>query len=235
MTGPARRRGRTRWLLTTPLVGLAVIVGGVIWLESLAPQTDTAPMRVEGVPPLARQDTPACTRQGDGLLVTDTQSQFPRHGRVGSTQVYACPSAYDGLEVTYVGEVVGELLPRDGGAWAQVNDDAYALEVGPVLGHREHAGFNGGMTVWLPHPLPERIEAPGRATQRGDVILVRGELLRADPDDGGGITIRAHELETLADPTPVEAPFHGAQAVAAGLLAAVAAVALLLSRRHRNR
>ena len=229
------RRGHTRWLLITPLVALAVVIAGVVALEATAPLTDADDLAVTAVPPLAMEEARDCVRRRGDTDVQDIRDDFVRGGRISSTQVSRCPAAFDGLEVTYVGEVVGELIPRRDGAWAQVNDDAYALEVGPLVGHRERAGFNTGMAVWLPDGLHEQIEAAGRPGVRGDVILVRGTLYRADPDDGGGTTVRAEELERLADPVEVSAPLHVVQAVVAGLLALAAIGMTVWARMVRRR
>ncbi len=232
-TGP--RRERTRWLLLWPAVGLTLLVLGVVWLEAAAPEVDVADRRVDGVPPLALEDVRSCTRQADDTVASDLREAFPSGGRISSTQVFACPSAFDGLSVTYVGEAIGEVLPRRGGAWVQVNDDIYALEVGPLVGHREQDGFNTGMSVWLPDGLHERIEEVGRPGRRGDVILVRGTLLRADPDDGGGITVRAEELELLAASIEIEDPLHVPQLIVALVLAALAVASVVWARRRARR
>jgi hypothetical protein len=232
------RRGHTRWLMIVPLVSLAAIIAGVVALEAVAPQLDpevVASMAIEDIPPVAVEEAPQCTRGGlDDTTIRDLRDQISPGGRVASEQVYRCPAAWDGADVTYVGEAVGEVLRRDGGAWVQINDDPYALESGPLVGHRELAGSNSGVSVWLPDGLHERIEEVGRPAQRGDVVLLRGRLLRADPDDGGGITIRAEELEVVAPSTGVEEPLHVAQLVVAVLLVAIALSALLWARRRRQ-
>lgn len=250
MTGslPARSRPPTRRLLLGAVTVLALLLAGVAWLESLHPQLDPSGNVVQGVPPLALDDEPTCRRFVDEAPIDDIRQRLdsqaaverieeglPSGGRISSTQVYLCPSAYDGKQVTYVGEVVGELLPRRGGAWAQVNDDEYALVTGPVVGHRERAGFNTGLSVWLEGDLADRIEAPGRPALRGDVVLLRGTILRADPDDGGGITLRATELETLAGPLQLEPPLHTLQVVVAVVLALLAMGASLWARQVRRR
>ena len=230
-----RRRGPTRWLIVTPLVGLALVVGGVVALEASAPVVDPGDDFVVDVPPLGLEDETECVRRTDDDGADDVREDFRDGERVSSTQVILCPAAFDGREVTYVGEVVGELLPRDGGVWAQVNDDAYALQIGPLVGHRERAGFNTGLAVWIPDGLHEDIEAPGRPGRRGDVIKVRGELLRTDPADGGGTTVRAEQLEVIADAVEVDDPLHVPQAIAAGVLTLGAAATLVWSRRVRRR
>jgi hypothetical protein len=232
---PRRRRERTRWLLVTPVVGLTLIISGMVWLEASAPEVETSGMFVEGVPPLALEEERACPRRADEDTGAQIRDRFPSGGRVSSTQVFLCPQAFDEQRVTYTGEVVGEVLPRRGGAWAQVNDDRYALEVGPLVGHRGRDGFNTGMAVWLPDGLHEQIGAAGRPGLRGDVILVRGVVFQADPDDGGGITIRAEELEILAEAIEVEDPLHVPQLIVAVILAMVAIASLVWSRRAARR
>jgi hypothetical protein len=232
----APRRRRTRWLMVVPLLGLALIVAGVVALEAVHPQAEpSAELAVDDIEPLAIEDDVSCIRLADGDVDEDLRRSVPTGGRLSSEQVYGCPSAFDGLEVSFVGEAVGDVLRRRGGAWVQVNDDAYALLVGPVVGHREHEGFNSGLSVWLPDGLHERIETVGRPGVRGDVIDVRGILHQSDPDDGGGITLRAESLEVVADSVEVEPPFHALQAVVAAVLAVAALVATLWARRVRRR
>jgi hypothetical protein len=232
---PPRRRERTRWLLVAPVVGLAVIFAGVVALDAAAPEVETADRRVPGVPPLALEDERSCTRQAADNVAEEIRDAFPEAGRVSSTQVFQCPRAFDGLTVTYVGEVIGEVLPRRGGAWAQVNDDIYALEVGPLVGHQERDGFNTGLSVWLPDGLYQQVEDVGRPGRRGDVILIRGTLERADPHDGGGTTVRAESLEVLAPSIEVEDPLHVPQLIAAIVLALLAVASVIWSRRTVRR
>jgi hypothetical protein len=236
VTTPPRRRQRTRFLLLGAVAGLAVIVIGAEALLRAAPREDRSEeLRVLDVPPLASSEVPTCARRAGEDNAADIRDVFPAGGRVSSAQIYACPAAYDGLRVAYAGEPVGELLPRRGGAWAQVNDDDYALEVGPISGHRDLRGFNSGLSVWLPDGLHEQITEVGRPGRRGDVVLLTGVLLRTDPDDGGGITLRADQLELLAPAVEVRAPLHIVQAVVAALLVAVAAATALWARTARQR
>lgn len=221
--------------MIVPLTVLAIVIAGLVALEAAAPKADPVDRTVAGVPELAVEEARACIRSTDDLAVQDIREQFTPGGRVSSTQIYRCPAAFDGANVRFAGEVVGELLPREGGVWAQVNDDAYALEVGPLIDHRVQAGFNQGLTVWIPDGLHERIDAVGRADRRGTVMLVRGTLLRADPADGGGITLRADELEVLAPGLEIASPFHTLQAVVAGVLAVIALVTTVWSRSVRRR
>ena len=232
----ARRRGRTRWLLVASVVAIALVMIGTEVLLQLAPQAEVEAdaFAVEGVPPLAIEEVRRCLR-GDQPTIGEIRSSLTIEGRVSSSQIYACPSAYDGARVTYVGEAVGEILRRDGGAWVQVNDDPYALETGPVHGHRDLGGFNTGVAVWLPDDLHEEIDALGRHGRRGEVVSVIGIVHRADPADGGGLTIRAEAIEILAPSVVAYEPLHRIQAIVAAVLAALAAASLLWARRSRQR
>jgi hypothetical protein len=231
-----RRRRPTRWLLVAAVAGVALLLVGTEALLRAAPTVDRSALRVEGVPALAMAETRSCTRQQDDLaIVEEIRFELLNEGRISSGQVYACPIAFDGLRVTYVGEAVGEVIPRRDGAWLQVNDDDYALDVGPISGHRDLRGFNSGLSVWLPDGLHEQIEGVGRPERRGDVIQVTGVLLRADPADGGGITLRADQLEVLAPSVEVPEPFHAIQAIVAAVLVVLAGGAGLWARDVRRR
>lgn len=229
--GPVhRRRGRTRWLLVTPIVGLALIVTGVILLEQAGPIRPNESLVIEDLPPFALEEAYSCLRQADDPRTAELRDRFPAGGRIASAQIFQCPAAFDDRPVLYIGEVVGEILRRRGGAWVQVNDDAYALESGPLVGHGERTGFNSGLAVWLPDGLHEQIGTVGRSEQRGDIVRVRGTLLRTDPDDGGGITIRAEELEVVAQGVRVEDPLHVPQLVIALILAGLTLATVVWSR-----
>lgn len=153
-------------------------------------------------------------------------------GRIASTELVRCPRQLDGATVTYVGEAIGEVLRRDGGAWVQLNDDTYALRHGPLPAHRRFSGGNTGLAVWLPDPLWAQINQTGGPNHRGDVLLVTGVVHATDPADGGGLTLRATDARVLQRGGPVPAPVHRAQAVAAGVLALIAA-ALIAAERVR--
>lgn len=157
-------------------------------------------------------------------------------GRVSSSAVMECPNAFDGHVVVFLGEVVGDVLQRDGGAWVLVNDDSYALELGPLQAHNTFAGTNSGLSVWLPAPLPDL--DPGRADRRGTVVRVEGVIRRADPADGGGLTVRAlgpDSTTIIAEAVEIERPVNVGQVVLAVVLVVVAGGVALVERRSRQR
>jgi hypothetical protein len=133
----------------------------------------------------------------------------------------ACPRLLDGREGRLRRRGRRRRPPAQGGAWVLVNDDAYALEVGPLGPHRERRGFSTGLAVWLPDGLHEQLGAPGRHGRRGDDRAVEGVFLRADPADGGGITVRA---DTSRGPRPFRSPSRSRSTVPLIIAASAAAL-----------
>jgi hypothetical protein len=226
------RRGHTRWALLTVLLMLAAIVTGALALDRAAPTGTPLPaLAVELPPPLLA--TPfVCTRADERARIDEVVADLAPDGRLTSSLAFACPRLFDGRSVIFVGEVVGDVLRRDGGAWVQVNDDAYALERGPIGPHRERLGTSSGLAVWLPDGLHETLGDPGRYGRRGDLVQVSGDFLRADPADGGGMAVRARELELLSPSTPVTETLNLPLALAAGGALLLTSVLLVWSRRR---
>jgi len=220
-------------LLSIPLAILVAVTAGAYWLDRAAPELGLDV--VVDVPPPALTDVPRCTGENDSALATTIGNQFPKTGRVTSYQLLNCPRAFDQKMVTFTGEVVGELIVRRGGVWAQVNDDPYALIYGPLVGHSAHVGFNSGVAVWFPDGTHEIIETVGRPATRGDVVEIVGTFLRTDPNDGGGLTIRADSVKVLAEGFTVDEPLHTLQLVTAAVLFMGALAALGLAQVVRRR
>lgn len=235
------RRSTSRWavlrMLIVPVVLLIAIAAGTQALVALAPGEAAADLTVRGVPPPALPER-ECRRDAGDRIADTIRADHPARGRVTSTQVLSCPAGYDGLLVTYAGELVGDLLHRDTGAWVLVNDDAYALERGPLPAHRRSGGgTNSGLSVWLPAPLAARVDDPGelgRPGRRGVVVLLTGTVQRADGQDGGRVSLRATSMSRLAPAATLSAPLHRPQAiVAGGLLVAVAGLVVVRRRSAR--
>jgi hypothetical protein len=231
------RRKRTRGALLLFVLLLALVLAGTDALMRQRPTVDTSDLVVTGLPPVSASaaNPRTCLRGVEASGIEDIRSELRPGERISSTQIDACPQAFDGLRILFAGEAIGDLLPRRGGAWLQVNDDAYALEVGPLGRHDDRRGFNLGLSVWLPDGLHEQVEGLGGPDRRGDVLLLEGELLRADPADGGGTTLRADRLTVVAPSVELAEPLHVLQAVVAAVLGAVAIGALVWSARTRAR
>lgn len=229
-----RHRRPAKRLLVLPSAVVLAILGMVIVTPTRTDRPPDAGLEVsEVVAPLA-VDGAVCQRDGDAPDL-DRDPLPAGDGRVTSEMVLACPTIFDGLVVTYVGELVGDLLPREGGAWVLVNDDEYALRLGPLPSHREHAGTNAGLSVWLPDDLLGAVTGLGRPGVRGDVVELAGHIERTDPQDGGGLTLRATALTILRPSEPVAEPLDRPQALLAVASVLAGAVAWTLRRRAARR
>jgi len=217
------------------VVVLGLLLALTSTLERTAPRTTSSAPAVNGVPEPLLDAPVRCTRADGEDRLAELRARLRPDGRITSAIASACPRLLDGREVVHVGEVVGDVLRRADGAWVLLNDDPYALDVGPLGPHRERLGFNSGLAVWLPDGLHEALGEPGRHGRRGDVVRVTGTFLRADPADGGGLTVRANALEVLAPSRAVEEPLNTPLVVAAGIGALVAASAWAWARRRARR
>ncbi len=238
MTRTRRSAVRARLLLIGMAVVLTVAIGGLAAVEragdgsASGAASASVPFEIDH----ELLDEPAarvrpCTRGGPARELADASRAAEAADRATSTAVLACPSAYDGRTIVYVGELVGDLLRRDGGAWVLVNDDPYALEVGPLPLHADRRGTNQGLSVWLPEATLDRVSGLGRPGQRGDVVAVTGVVRRVDPAAGGALTLRAESLEVLAPAVRRDDPIEPSQLVLALGLVGVAVVLEVLRRR----
>ena len=215
-----------RAFATIAMVVLAIAV--VVQLERTRPLAPAEAI-LAGIEDLESEAALTCRRR-----VAEGEAHRPTAGRATSTAGVECPFRFDNHEVTYVGEVVGDVLQRDGGAWVQLNDDPYALEVGPLPAGGDFAGYNSGVSVWLDGDLADIVDQPGGPEWRGDVLLVEGVVHRTDEADGGSLTIRADTAEVLAPAERLSRPVHTAQVAVAAVLA-ILALGAVAWRRHTQR
>lgn len=227
----------TRWQLLVAVLVTVAVAAAIQWAHVSAPDAPldliAAGARQPGDPAL---EAVTCERTlPDAPSTARDVADVEPVGRIASSEVMACPDAFDGYVVVFVGEVVGDVLHRDGGAWVLANDDAYALEVGPLSGHTDYEGGNTGLSVWLPEEQAHLVDEPGNADRRGDVVRVRGVVHRADPEDGGGLTLRAIDTRVVVEAQYLERPINRVQLWVALALVLLAATAVALERRAARR
>lgn len=227
-------RERAKRLLIAPVLLLATVVAIVIAVPSLTGRVADPSAEVADLLPVVTLEDD-CRRGLEPEADTDTAPVLTSERRITSTVVVACPARFDDLLVTYTGELIGDLLHRNGGAWVLVNDDAYALAVGPLPSHAQHRGTNSGLTVWLPDSLLGQVTGLGRPGQRGDIVQLSGRLQRTDPDDGGGLTLRASDLTILRPAETIHAPIDIPQALLAAVSILTSAALWTLRRRDAQR
>ena len=233
MSAPERRRAKR--LLVLPGLLLAGIIAAVVTVPTLTEREPHVPEPLGGLLPLIASDEEECRRDTEtGDAPEEREPIVAGEGRVSSAMILACPVRFDGLRVSYTGELVGDLLHRDGGAWVMVNDDDYAITYGPLPTHREYQGTNSGLSVWLPDDLLDEVTGLGRPDQRGDVVQLEGAVLRTDPDDGGGLTLRADRIEVLRPAEGLAEPFDRPRAALAAV-SVLSGAALWALRRRAQR
>lgn len=227
----SRDRGQiTRLQALAGLVGFIVTVTGMVrFMDVLLPPQD--PQAVRLAEQIAQEQSGTAVEEPQpGVPLCPSPANAP--SRVSTTLLYECPRLYDGREVVYTGEVVGEVLQREDHAWVQLNDDAYATSLGPLPSHGVAAGANSGIGVAIPLEAVESIEHVGAHERLGDRLTVRGIFQRTDPDDGGGTTIRASQVLRITRGGVVEAQRHPGRRVLALVLFAVTAVVVPLAFRR---
>ena len=138
------------------------------------------------------------------------------------------PKSYDGTEVEFTGEVIGEVMVRGDYAWLHINDDPYYLknvEEGAQLG-----GYNTGMPVWLAADLTEQIANYGDYKHEGDVVKVVGTFNAACAEHGGDMDIHARQLTIATVGHTVVDPIHPEKTLWAVGLSLLALAFYLLNR-----
>lgn len=228
--GPAQPLSRRR-VLAGAAVAAALLASLIVLAEGLRHPAAEAPDEVEleegDRDPRLPIDCPESEPRED--LDRDAPATLAPAGPpidVTADELLDCPETFDRRTVRYRGEVVGGLLDRADGVWAQVNDDAYALDVGPLPAHRDYRGGNVGIGVLLPPDLAEQIGTVGGPRTRGDQVEVVGVFRRVDPATREVTVIRASD-GALVRPGEVvaDAAQPGRQGVAALLALAAAAIA----------
>lgn len=86
---------------------------------------------------------------------------------------------YDGREITYSGEVIGDIMRRGEFAWLNVNDG------------------NNAIGVWVNTALIKGIDFTGSYKSVGDAVEVSGIFHRACLEHGGDLDIHAQTLRKI--------------------------------------
>ncbi|MEG1984588.1 MAG: hypothetical protein RR009_04810 [Oscillospiraceae bacterium] len=136
---------------------------------------------------------------------------------VSSSELIEKAKDYDGKNVTFCGEAVGDILPRGEYAWVCVCD-----------------ANNSAMGVYVCAPLTEQIAHLGEYGEVGDSIKVIGVFNRACAEHGGDMDIHATSVEVTAVGGAKPIPFSTGLAISAVISFAVAsALIIVVIRKHR--
>ena len=137
---------------------------------------------------------------------------------VGSNTLIEQAKAYDGREVVFSGEVIGDILNTGDHVWLNISDGSNAIG------------------VWVEKAMAGDIQIAGRYSQHGDTVQVAGTYHRACPDHGGDLDIHAQSVTLTQRGYPVSHPVLWWKAVLAIALTlfALACVAITFTKiKHR--
>ncbi len=143
---------------------------------------------------------------------------------------------YDGKEVIFKGEAVGDVLWRGDFAWVAVNDDPYSLRALHEAG--ELHGGNSGIGVWMPASEAERIKRLGRHGSRGDYLEITGVFHADCGEHGGDFDIHALEVRVLEPGREVDVspePWKWWASLGASAFLLLSAVPIFRRRREERR
>ena len=98
---------------------------------------------------------------------------------VSSANLINSAKQYDGKEIVYRGEVIGDVMIRGKFAWINVNDTKNAIG------------------VWLPADLAKKVSYAGSYKTKGDIVEAKGKFNRACLEHGGDLDIHANSLQII--------------------------------------
>lgn len=130
---------------------------------------------------------------------------------VSSAELINNAKQYDGKEVLYRGEVIGDVMAREGFAWINVTDGVNAIG------------------IWLNKDLVKDIIYTGNYKSRGDVVEVKGIFHRACLEHGGDLDIHTEELNKISSGMVITEKIDFAKRKWAFILLGTLGLALILS------
>jgi len=119
---------------------------------------------------------------------------------------------YDGKEVLYKGEVIGDIMTRKEFVWINVNDGANAIG------------------VWSDRNLVKEILYTGSYKSRGDTVEVKGVFHRACLEHGGDLDIHAETLRIVEPGAVIKEKLDIVKRKTAFILLGALCIVALLSR-----
>jgi len=124
----------------------------------------------------------ACQTHASGLNYSDDSIILSSNSLLNQSFLY------DGMNVSYRGEVVGPVMVRGDYAWINVYDGTYAIG------------------IWCPADKTPKIRFYGDYNNKGDVIQVSGVFHRACTTHGGDLDIHCNLLKVVKEGNEVPHP-----------------------------
>ncbi|MBU4141103.1 MAG: DNA-binding protein [Candidatus Omnitrophica bacterium] len=137
---------------------------------------------------------------------------------VSSEELFKEAEKYDGETVIYKGEVIGDIMVREGFAWLNVRDKSDAIG------------------VFCPKDMAGGIKYKGGYGFTGDTVSVWGVFHRSCPEHGGDTDIHAEKIIIIQEGQAIYHPLEAGKVKASIILPAIAlglAIIYLIVRRFR--
>ncbi len=109
-----------------------------------------------------------------------------QNNNISSTNLIEKASLYNGMTVSYGGEVVGDIMYRNGYAWIEINDGTNTI------------------SVYIPASEAKKIKYVGRYRVFGDTVQLTGAFHRACAEHGGDLDIHADTITVMEKGHTVE-------------------------------
>ena len=125
---------------------------------------------------------------------------------------------YNGEEVIYKGEVIGDIMIRKDFTWINVRDET------------------GAIGIFCPKELVNEIKHAGSYRFTGDIVSVRGTFHHSCPEHGGDTDIHAERINIIQKGKTISHPLEPKKVKASIILPAIAfvlAIIHLVVRRFR--
>jgi len=100
---------------------------------------------------------------------------------ISSNELIGNAKNYDGKEIAYAGEAVGDVMLRKENAWVNIHDGDNAIG------------------VWMSGSFAKEINYTGSHKSIGDKLEVAGIFHRACPEHGGDMDIHANDVRKIKD------------------------------------
>lgn len=141
----------------------------------------------------------------------------PARAAVSSTDLIEHAKEYDGREVEFVGEAIGDPMARGDHLWINVSD-----------------GPNSALGVWVARDAWPAIRFYGSGSARGDVVRIRGIFSRSCPEHGGDSDLHAASVVVVAPGMPTPHEVEGRRIWLAAVLLGTSLVTYVLWKRREK-
>ncbi|MCM8791849.1 MAG: DNA-binding protein [Candidatus Omnitrophica bacterium] len=104
---------------------------------------------------------------------------------ISSKELINQAQCYDGKEIVYKGEIIGEMMCRKKGCWVNISDRDF------------------GIGVWIPSKIRFNPKYTGSYKSKGDVVEVKGIFNYSCKEHFGELDIHAQQIKLIKEGYPI--------------------------------